>query len=179
MMTKMLCFSFWLLLGLMTKPALTLTMQVSRCNINVYLPELRSYYSEIRSKAIMEDTETAVKILSRSAMSEVPEEQICCYIRLLLHFYVERVFRNYASNQPEEKRSISALANTFVTTRRNINKCHCLCNEDTHKAVDLLQTEFDKLATDKAVIKAVAELDTLLDWLDEVERGTTSEMPLE
>ncbi|XP_057702589.1 interleukin 19 like [Corythoichthys intestinalis] len=174
MMMRMLFFSLCLLLGLTTKPALTMTLQTSRCSINVYMPELRGYYSEIRLKAIMEDTETGVTIVSRTTMAEVPEEQMCCFIRLILHFYVERVFRNYASDQPAEQRSISALANAFVTMTRNINKCHCLCNEDTQKAIDSVRTEFDKLSTIKAATKAVAELDTLLDWLDKVDQATAN-----
>ncbi|XP_061641889.1 interleukin 19 like [Phyllopteryx taeniolatus] len=178
MMMRSLFFSLCLLLGLVSKPALTLTLQDNKCSISVHMPELRRYYSEIRSKAIIEDTEIGVRILSRTAMKDVQDDQACCFLRLLLRFYVERVFRNFASDHPQEQRSSSALANAFVTMRRNINRCHCLCNEDTHIAIDSLETEFDKLSTDKAAMKAVAELDTLLDWLDEVDQATATETAL-
>lgn len=44
-------------------------------------------------------------------------------MRLVLRFYVERVFGNYPSSQPEDRRRCSALANSFITIRRNIHKC--------------------------------------------------------
>ncbi|XP_019736768.1 interleukin 19 like isoform X2 [Hippocampus comes] len=171
MMKSSLCFSLCLLLGLAAKPALTLSL-VNNCSFSVHMPELRRYYSEIRLKAIREDTEIGVRILSITAMRDVQDDQTCCFLRLLLRFYVERVFRNFAGDQPQEQRSCSALANAFVAMKRNINKCHCLCNEETHKAIDSLETEFTKLSTDKAAKKAVAELDTLLDWLDEVDQAS-------
>lgn len=51
------------------------------------------------------------------------EGQTCCFVRLLLRFYVERVFSNYASTEPQQQRSTSALANAFVSIRRDIHKC--------------------------------------------------------
>ncbi|XP_037108802.1 interleukin 19 like [Syngnathus acus] len=176
MLTNLLYFSLCLLMGFVTKPVLTFTL-TNTCTFSVHKSELRSYYSEIRPQAMMEDTEMRVRILSPEAMREVQEDQTCCFLRLLLRFYVERVFRNFVSNQPEGQRSASALANAFVIMRRNINKCHCDCNEITHKAIDSLQTEYDKLDTSKAAIKGVAELDTLLNWMDEVDK-TSGTQPL-
>ncbi|XP_051932757.1 interleukin 19 like [Hippocampus zosterae] len=175
MMTSLLYFSLGLLVGLAANPALILSL-VNNCSVSVHMPELRRYYSEIRTKAIREDTEIGVRILSRMAMRDVQNDQTCCFLRLLLRFYVERVFRNFACDQPQEQRSSSALANAFVAMKRNINKCHCLCNEGTHKAIESLETHFTELSTDKAAKKAVAELDTLLDWLDEVDQASHSVM---
>uniref|UniRef100_A0A3Q2XNK7 Interleukin-20-like n=1 Tax=Hippocampus comes TaxID=109280 RepID=A0A3Q2XNK7_HIPCM len=160
MMKSSLCFSLCLLLGLAAKPALTLSL-VNNCSFSVHMPELRRYYSEIRLKAIREDTEIGVRILSITAMRDVQDDQTCCFLRLLLRFYVERVFRNFAGDQPQEQRSCSALANAFVAMKRNINKC-----------VSMLPPFFFNLSTDKAAKKAVAELDTLLDWLDEVDQAS-------
>ncbi|XP_077386563.1 interleukin 19 like [Festucalex cinctus] len=168
MMTSLLCFSLCLLLGLVTEPALTLTLSDS-CGFSVDMLELRTHHSEIRS--IIVDTEIGVSILSRAKLEEVQVDQTCCFVRHLLHFYVNRVFRNFALHSS----SSSALANTFVTMIRNINKCHCLCNEDTNRAVDAVIMEFDKLSIDIAATKAVAELDTLMDWLDKVDLATLTE----
>lgn len=49
--------------------------------------------------------------------------QTCCFLYLVLRFYVERVFRNFASPQPQDQRCSSALANAFVSIRRDIHKC--------------------------------------------------------
>ncbi|XP_077430630.1 interleukin 19 like [Vanacampus margaritifer] len=172
MMTSLLCFSLCLLLCLVAKPALTLTL-TSSCSFSVDMLELRTYHFEIRS--IIDDPEIGVIVLNKAKLDEVQDDQTCCFLRLLLHFYVDRVFRNFASDQPQVKRNISVLGNKFVTMIRNINKCHCLCNEDTQRVVDSLKMEFDQLSIDKAAMKAVAELDILLDWLSKVDQATPTE----
>lgn len=55
--------------------------------------------------------------------------QTCCLMRLVLRFYIERVFGNYASSQPQDQRCSSSLANSFVTIRRSIHKCVSQCRQ--------------------------------------------------
>lgn len=55
--------------------------------------------------------------------------QTCCLMRLVLRFYIERVFSNYASSQPQDQRCSSSLANSFVTIRRSIHKCVSQCRQ--------------------------------------------------
>lgn len=50
-------------------------------------------------------------------------------MRLVLRFYIERVFSNYASSQPQDQRCSSSLANSFVTIRRSIHKCVSQCRQ--------------------------------------------------
>nr|UOV22690.1 interleukin 20 [Oostethus manadensis] len=174
MMKRMLHLSLLLLLSLLSELVFTRTLQFNNCTISIHTQELRGHYLEMRSNAISGDTEIGLMILKKSTMTSIEAGQTCCYLRLLLHFYVERVFRNYITSQPHQlKRCSSALANAFVTVRRNLNRCQCRCNEDTHRAIDSLLAEFDKLSIHKAAQKAVAEMDTLLDWLDELEEATT------
>ncbi|XP_061731580.1 interleukin 19 like [Nerophis ophidion] len=164
-------FSTLLLLSFLSELSFGRTLKFNNCEVSVHTHELRRHYSEMRSIAISEDTEIGVMILNRSTMTSLQVDQTCCYLRLILRFYTERVFRNYASSQP---RYSSALANAFVTVRRNINKCHCLCEEDTQRAMDSLNAEFDKLSINKAAKKAVAEMDALLDWLEELEESSAA-----
>lgn len=49
--------------------------------------------------------------------------QRCCFLRLVLRFYVERVFGSYTSSQPQDRPSLSSLANTFIIIRKQIHKC--------------------------------------------------------
>uniref|UniRef100_A0A673BTE0 Interleukin family protein n=1 Tax=Sphaeramia orbicularis TaxID=375764 RepID=A0A673BTE0_9TELE len=142
------------------------TLHLDSCSVNVHIHELRKHYSTIRLSAISGDSEIAVKLLDKSAMRNVQEGQRCCFMRLLLRFYVERVFGNYALSQPQDQRSSSALANAFVTIRRDIHKCHCHCGEETQRTIDSLHAEFIKLQINQAAQKAVGELDTVLDWLE-------------
>lgn len=59
----------------------------------------------------------------RVLVSPTQSGQTCCLVRLVLRFYIERVFGNYPSPQPEDRRCCSALANSFITIRRSIHKC--------------------------------------------------------
>nr|XP_057911153.1 interleukin 19 like [Doryrhamphus excisus] len=178
-MKKMLSLSLLLLPGLLNELVFCRTLMFNGCTVSVHTQELRRHYSEIRSEAISGDTEIGVMILNISNMRNIQSGQICCYLRLLLRFYVERVFRNYATSQPQQvKRCSSAMANAFVTIRKNINQCHCLCDDDTQKAINSIHVEFDKLLINKAALKAVAELDTLLDWLDELQEATQVTIPV-
>ncbi|XP_008294253.1 interleukin 19 like [Stegastes partitus] len=158
--------SLLLLLVCLTEPVESRTLHLDSCSVNVHMHELRKYYSDIRSNAISEDSEIGVKLLDKSLMTTVQEGQRCCFLRLLLRFYVERVFSNYASSQPQQQRCSSALANAFVSIRRDIHKCHCLCEEDTQRKIDSVHAEFDKLQVGQAAQKAVGELDTVLEWLE-------------
>ncbi|XP_034554203.1 interleukin 19 like [Notolabrus celidotus] len=151
------------------------TLHLNSCSVSAHTHELRKYYSAIRSNAIAADTEIGVKLLDKKLIKGVQEGQTCCFLRLVLRFYVERVFSNYASSQPQQQRSSSALANAFVSIRRDIHKCHCHCAEETQRTIDSLHAEFDKLEINQAAQKAVGELDTVLEWLEALKSNTRSE----
>ncbi|XP_007561300.2 interleukin 19 like isoform X2 [Poecilia formosa] len=155
-----------LLLGFLNGPAESRTLHMDGCSANVHLHELHQYFSEIKSDAISADGEIGVKLLDASLMKNVQEGQTCCFVRLLLRFYVERVFGNYESSQPSQQRCSSALANAFVSIRREMHKCHCHCGEETQRTIDSVLANFDKLQIQQAAQKAVGELGTVLDWLE-------------
>nr|XP_043879444.1 interleukin 19 like [Solea senegalensis] len=155
-----------LLLSCLSEPAHSLPLRLSSCSVNVHTAELWKYHSTIRSDVIAGDSEIAVKILDKSLIKDVQEGQMCCFVRLLMRFYVERVFGNYASSQPQHQRSSSALANSFITIRKDIHKCHCHCAEDTQRKIDSVHAEFIKLQINEAAQKAMGELDVVLGWLD-------------
>lgn len=58
-----------------------------------------------------------------SSVTAVQSGQTCCLMRLVLRFYIERVFGNYPSLQSQERRCCSALANAFIAIRSGIHKC--------------------------------------------------------
>ncbi|XP_065811585.1 interleukin 19 like [Labrus bergylta] len=154
------------LLGWMSGYVESGTLHLDSCSVSVHTHELRKYYSAIRTNAIEENSDIGVKLLDKKLIKDVQEGQTCCFLRLVLRFYVERVFSNYVSSQPTQQRSTSALANAFVSIRRDIHKCHCQCAEETQKTIDSLHAEFDKLVIDSAAQKAMGELDTVLEWLE-------------
>ncbi|XP_047439662.1 interleukin 19 like [Mugil cephalus] len=165
------CLLLLLLSGL-SEPVGAGSLHLDSCSVNVHTQELRKYYSDIQVNALSGDTEIGVKILDRSLMKNVQEGQMCCFMRLVLRFYVERVFSNYISSEPQQRRSSSALANAFITIRRDIHKCHCNCAEETQRTIDAVHAEFIKLQINQAAKKAVGELNTVLEWLETLEQKT-------
>ncbi|KAM9758718.1 interleukin 19 like isoform 2-T2 [Menidia menidia] len=166
MRTLLVCAACLVLLSCLSAPVESRTLHVDNCSVIVHTHELRKYYSDLRPHAISEDSEIGVRLLDRSLMKGVQEGQTCCFLRLLMRFYVERVFGNYASSGPQQKRSSSALANAFVSIRRDVHTCHCHCAEETQRSIDSVHSEFIKLQTQAAAQKAVGELDTVLSWLE-------------
>ncbi|XP_017271339.1 interleukin 19 like [Kryptolebias marmoratus] len=158
--------SLLVLLGCLCKAAEGRTLHVDGCSANVHFHELRRQYTDIRSDALSGDNEIEVKLLDTSLIKTLQEGQTCCFLRLLLRFYIERVFKNYESSHPHQQRCSSALANAFVSIRRDMHKCHCHCGEETQRTLDSVHTKFDKLQIQPAAHKAVGELNTLLDWMD-------------
>lgn len=67
--------------------------------------------------------------------------QTCCLMRLVLRFYIERVFSNYASSQPQDQRCSSSLANSFVTIRRSIHKCVSQCRQLRRSVIHVPETK--------------------------------------
>uniref|UniRef100_A0A8C2XJD1 Interleukin family protein n=1 Tax=Cyclopterus lumpus TaxID=8103 RepID=A0A8C2XJD1_CYCLU len=155
-----------LLLNCLSELGESRTLSLASCSVNVHMHELRKYYIDIRSDAIESDSAIGVKLLDKSLINNVQDGQTCCFLRLVLRFYVERVFSNYASSHPQHQRCSSALANAFVSIRKDINRCHCHCEEDTQRKIDSLHAEFIKLDINQAAQKAVGELDTVLEWLE-------------
>ncbi|XP_068172301.1 interleukin 19 like [Antennarius striatus] len=147
-------------------------LPLDNCSINVHTQELRRYFSVVRSTVVSGDSEIEVKLLDKSLPKSIQDGQMCCFLRLVLRFYIERVFNNYASSQPQNQSCTSSLANAFVTIRKDIHKCHCTCTEETQRTIDSLHAEFIKLEISLAAQKAMGELDTVLDWMDELGQST-------
>ncbi|AWP03064.1 putative interleukin-20-like [Scophthalmus maximus] len=134
--------------------------------------ESRALHLDSCSVNVEGDREIGIRLLDKSLIKDVQEGQVCCFLHLVLRFYVERVFSNYASSQPQQQRCSSALANAFVSIRKDIHKCHCQCGEETRRKADSIHAEFIKLQASEAAQKAMGELDTVLDWLEGLSQKT-------
>uniref|UniRef100_A0A668AF64 Interleukin 19 like n=1 Tax=Myripristis murdjan TaxID=586833 RepID=A0A668AF64_9TELE len=154
--------SLLLLLSCGSRPVESRRLHLGSCAVTVHIHELRQYYADIRPNAVTGDNELAVKLLEKSLMNDIQEGDRCCFLGLLLRFYVERVFNNYTGSESQHQRSVSALANAFISIRRDIK----LCVKETLRKIDSLHAEFIKLDTKQAAVKAVGELHTVLDWLE-------------
>ncbi|CAL8339617.1 unnamed protein product [Merluccius merluccius] len=121
---KVLSVCLLVLIASLAELAQSRKLHLVGCTVGAHTGELRKYYNEMRTDV---------------------EDQTCCFLQLLLRFYIERVFSRYSSSGLEDQRSASALANAFFSIRRDLTPC---------------------LNVKLAAVKAVGELDTVLDWLE-------------
>uniref|UniRef100_A0A8C2XJ20 Interleukin 19 like n=1 Tax=Cyclopterus lumpus TaxID=8103 RepID=A0A8C2XJ20_CYCLU len=161
-----------LLLNCLSELGESRTLSLASCSVNVHMHELRKYYIDIRSDAVKNSYNLTFMCLSQDG-------QTCCFLRLVLRFYVERVFSNYASSHPQHQRCSSALANAFVSIRKDINRCvssitleiGCLFTvmliiKSIVLSVFSPFLSIEQLDINQAAQKAVGELDTVLEWLE-------------
>ncbi|XP_056129715.1 interleukin 19 like [Lampris incognitus] len=169
-------FVLFLLLNCLSETAESRKLHLGSCTISVHTHELRKYYNEIRSDVLAADNEIGVRLLKRPLMGEAQGEERCCFLRLLLRFYIDKVFGSHSTSQPQHQRSTSALANAFYCARRDLLRlCDCHCGEETQRAIDSIYAEFTKLDVNQAALKAMGELDTVLDWLDRLSQATSTQ----
>ncbi|XP_015198058.1 interleukin 19 like isoform X1 [Lepisosteus oculatus] len=144
-------------------------LHLGSCAINIQVHELREYFNEIRQTIVREDDHMGVRLLMEQTMNVQPAES-CCFLRHLLRFYVENVFSHYSASSAQVRRRTSSLANSFLSIKRDLRQCHthkhCQCEEETQLKIKTIQTAFDKMNIKVASVKAIGELDFLLDWLE-------------
>uniref|UniRef100_A0A665VXW8 Interleukin 19 like n=1 Tax=Echeneis naucrates TaxID=173247 RepID=A0A665VXW8_ECHNA len=171
-MKILLCCSLCLLflLSCLSEPADSRSLHLGSCSVSVHTHELRKYYSTIRSDVVIMFVRHGLLRATRVCFNPnfailSQEGQTCCFLRLVLRFYVERVFGNYASSEPQQQRGSSALANLlFITVSCSLQHCHC--EEETQRKIDSIHADFIKLEVGQAAQKAMGELDTVLEWLE-------------
>ncbi|KAK0155688.1 Interleukin-20 [Merluccius polli] len=186
---KVLSVCLLVLIASLAELAQSRKLHLVGCTVGAHTGELRKYYNEMRTDVLRRDSEMAVRFLSTPTLRNIQlpdrsehllimcqynltmtsfgqEDQTCCFLQLLLRFYIERVFSRYSSSGLEDQRSASALANAFFSIRRDLTPCNCQCEEETHRLMDSVHSEFIQLNVKLAAVKAVGELDTVLDWLE-------------
>ncbi|XP_066561780.1 interleukin 19 like [Amia ocellicauda] len=158
------------LLSLSVPPAAGHHVRLGSCSVTVHTKELREYFHEIRHAIVKEDDNMGIRLLKENTMKNVQASESCCFLRQLLRFYVESVFSQYSTSSPQVRRRTSNLANSFLSIKRDLRQCHahmhCHCEEETRLKVEAIQTTFNKLNVKAAAVKAIGELDFLLDWLE-------------
>ncbi|XP_061075896.1 interleukin 19 like [Conger conger] len=162
-----------LLLALLTSCLLVADgrqLHLGNCVISVHTHELKKSISEIHQSVLMEDKHMGLRLLKSHTMKEVKAAESCCFLRMLLRFYVERVFSSYSTAQAHLRRTTSNLANSFLSIKKDLRQCHaqmqCHCEEHTSHTFSVIQAGFEKLSQKEAAVKAMGELDCLLDWMD-------------
>uniref|UniRef100_F1SEZ1 Interleukin 20 n=1 Tax=Sus scrofa TaxID=9823 RepID=F1SEZ1_PIG len=128
-------------------PSAGLKTLLGSCVITANLQGIRNGFSEIRDSVQARDEIIDIRILKKtqSLQDTKPADQ-CCLLRHILRLYLDRVFKNYQTPDHHVLRKISRLANSFLTIKKDLRLC---------------------LQPQAAVVKALGELDILLQWMEE------------
>uniref|UniRef100_A0A8C2QP68 Interleukin family protein n=1 Tax=Cricetulus griseus TaxID=10029 RepID=A0A8C2QP68_CRIGR len=96
----------------------------------------------------------------------------CCFLRHLVRFYLDRVFKFYQTPDHHILRKTSSLANSFLIIKKDLSICHsrmvCHCGEEAMKKYNHVLSHFTELERQEAVVKALGELGILLRWMEEM-----------
>ncbi|XP_072522637.1 interleukin 19 like [Salminus brasiliensis] len=145
-------------------------LHLGTCTLTVHTHELKHHFQQIRHSMLTEDNHKGVRLLKGEMMKSLQATESCCFLRQVLRFYIEKVFSSYTSSQSLHRRTTSVLANSFLSITKDLRLCHaqmhCHCSEETNLKFDAIQTNYDKLEMGAASVKAIGELDSLLEWLE-------------
>ncbi|CAH7198051.1 Il20 [Phodopus roborovskii] len=127
------------------------TLHLGRCVIAVNLQAIQKEFSEIRDS--------------------VPPDR-CCFLRHLVRFYLDRVFKFYRTPDYHILRKTSSLANSFLIIKKDLSVCHsrmaCHCGEEAMEKYNHVLNHFTELELRAAVVKALGEVGILLRWMEEM-----------
>ncbi|XP_059384761.1 interleukin 19 like [Carassius carassius] len=145
-------------------------LHLGSCKVNIHTHELRHHFQHIRQSMISGDDHKGIRLLRKDVMNSMQATESCCFLRQLLHFYLDKVFINYSSSHPLHRRTTSVLANSFFSITKDLRVCHanahCECSEDAKQKLAGIQTMYDKLDLAAGAVKAIGELDSLLEWIE-------------
>nr|XP_033774528.1 interleukin-20-like [Geotrypetes seraphini] len=118
------------------------------------------------------DSSSSLRIIDRSCLQDIAPSEQCCILRLLLNFYLGKVFRHCESVDPLLRRNIGVIANSFLSIKRELRICQaetrCVCRRQSRLTCQTIQENFEKMDISTAVLKALGELDILLDWMERI-----------
>ncbi|XP_015984721.1 interleukin-20 [Rousettus aegyptiacus] len=150
------------------------TLHLGSCVVITNLQEMHNGFSEIRDTVQAKDKIIDVRILRKteSLQDTKPADQ-CCLLRHILRLYLDTVFKNYQTPDHHILRKISSLANSFLTIKKDLRLCHahmtCPCGEEAKEKYSQILSHFEELKPQEAVVKALGELDILLQWMEETD----------
>ncbi|XP_032771607.1 interleukin-20 isoform X2 [Rattus rattus] len=127
------------------------TLHLGSCVITANLQAIQQEFSEIRDSVLSDR---------------------CCFLRHLVRFYLDRVFKVYQTPDHHTLRKISSLANSFLIIKKDLSVCHshmsCHCGEEAMEKYNQILSHFTELELQAAVVKALGELGILLRWMEEM-----------
>ncbi|XP_008152496.2 interleukin-20 [Eptesicus fuscus] len=148
------------------------TFHLGSCMITTNLQEMQNGFSQIRDTVQAKDEIMDLRILKTEFLQDTKPADQCCLLRHILRLYLGTVFKNYQTPDHHILRKLSSLANSFLTIKKDLRLCHahmtCPCGEEALEKFNQILSHFKELKLQEAVVKAVGELDILLQWMEEM-----------
>ncbi|XP_019369289.1 PREDICTED: interleukin-20-like [Gavialis gangeticus] len=138
------------------------------------LPVVPESWVRASTKAIIKDQSrdkrTDIRFLSQSySLQDIESVDRCCFLRHLMRFYLANVFKHCEEASALVRRKVSSIANSFLHIKKDLRLCHdagvCHCTEDAKQKYMQILGRFEEMDAQSAAIKALGELDILLDWM--------------
>ncbi|KAI7794946.1 interleukin 19 like [Triplophysa rosa] len=158
------------LLGCLWGTAQARKLHLGNCVVNIHTHELRHHFQHIRQAMISGDDHKSIRLLRKDMMHNLQVTETCCFLKQLLHFYMDKVFISFTSGNSLHRRTTSVLANSFLGISKDLRACHaktqCECTEGVRLKLAGIQTMYEKLDHAEAAVKAIGELDSLFEWIE-------------
>ncbi|XP_051004159.1 interleukin-20 [Acomys russatus] len=149
------------------------TLHLGSCVITANLQGIQREFSEIQESVQSIDENIDIRILrTTESLKDIEPLDRCCFLRHLVRFYLDRVFKVYQTLDHHTLRKISSLANAFLLIKKDLLVCHsrmaCHCGEEAMEKYNQVLSHFTELELQAAVVKALGELGILLRWMEEM-----------
>ncbi|KAM3934822.1 interleukin-20-like [Leptodactylus fuscus] len=132
--------------------------------------DIRQKFFTISPRIQKQDNYIHLRILQSSFIQSIPPSDRCCFLEHIIHFYMDKVFSHYHLLDTDHVKTISQIANSFCELFGSPRACQVefihTCKDVTMLNLGAIETNFKKLPHNKAILKAIGELDILLSWMD-------------
>ncbi|XP_015283141.1 PREDICTED: interleukin-20 [Gekko japonicus] len=153
-------------------------LHFGHCVVSMDMYEIRKGFGEIKEMTQAQDQYTSIRLLHRSySLQDTKTEDRCCFFHYLLKFYLANVFNQCQANSNFHQRRVSRIANNFLSIKKELTLCDtvttCPCGKEAIHRYEQILSRFERMESHSAALKALGELDILLDWIDKTELKST------
>ncbi|XP_072886352.1 interleukin-20-like [Hemitrygon akajei] len=99
------------------------SLTFGQCTLTASMTEIQQAFLDIKQAIQAEDEADDIRVLSRSIFHSIQAQESCCFLRHMLRFYVETVFKHHTPSSPLMERRTSSLANYFLSMKILLRQC--------------------------------------------------------
>ncbi|CAI5777731.1 Interleukin family protein [Podarcis lilfordi] len=149
-------------------------LHFGHCMVSVDMYEMRKGFGDIKEMTQSQDQHTSIRLLHGShSLQNTKSEDRCCFFHYLLKFYLVNVFNQCTEGNNFHQRRVSRIANNFLSIKKELTLCDtvttCSCGKEANQRYEQILNQFQRMDSHSAAVKALGELDILLDWIDKTD----------